>query len=179
MYQVVRAIPLEPINQTADSPPVEDPAHGDDPLVDSRRGIEGEDDGVPPEPPQKIAQEVELEEVVEENEEKDERGREVVGRWRQGGGLKEESDGRGFLGDGGEVGRHGFRRSRKKKRGEESSDLTITLKWESHRRTAEAFYGTHEGSVLVVQCEVLDQLELTSAVGAHPVLRRVSGWRES
>lgn len=64
-------IPKEPIKQTAGSPSMEDPAHGDDPLVDSRRGIEGEDDGVPPEPPQKIAQEVELEEVVKENEEED------------------------------------------------------------------------------------------------------------
>lgn len=61
-----------------------------------------------------------------------------MGCWHQGGGLKEESDGGGFVGDGGEVGRHDFRRSGKKKRGEESSDLTLTLEWASGWRTAEA-----------------------------------------
>lgn len=48
-------------NQQQDSPPMKDPALGDDSLVDLGSRIEGEDHRIPPEPMEEVSQEMELE----------------------------------------------------------------------------------------------------------------------
>jgi len=70
---------------------VENPAFGDDSVVDFGSGVEGESDGGTGEEGEEVLEEMELEETVEEEEEKEGGEDEVVGDWNEGERLKEET----------------------------------------------------------------------------------------